>query len=179
MSRNKHLNHVEQWSVIPEFDNYNVSSFGRIMNKYTGRILSEQKRSGYYNVAITNNDGKRKHMLIHRLVAIAFLPNGENKKCVDHIDHNPENNHLSNLRWCSRSENQMNKSKQDNNTSGITGVHFDEESEKWIVRIQKRRKMYEIGRYKTLNQAKQARIKALKELFQEYANETELEELRE
>lgn len=60
--------------------------------------------------------------VIHRLVAMTFIPNLENKPCIDHIDNNRLNNNVDNLRWCTYSENGMNKIKQRNNTSGIVGV---------------------------------------------------------
>lgn len=44
-------------------------------------------------------------MMIHRLVALTFIPNTENKPEVNHIDNNPLNNHVKNLEWCTRSEN--------------------------------------------------------------------------
>ena len=48
------------------------------------------------------------HELVHRLVALNFIPNPENKPCVDHIDTNPLNNHYTNLRWVTHSENMLN-----------------------------------------------------------------------
>ena len=63
-------------------------------------------------------DGKRKSAKIHRLVAEAFIPNPENKECVDHIDKVRNNNNVNNLRWATKSENCMNKKIQSNNKSG-------------------------------------------------------------
>jgi hypothetical protein len=129
---------------------------------------------GYNTVNITNDEGKRKHMLLRRLVAIAFLSNPKNGKCVDHKDRDPNNNHVSNLRWCSISQNQMNKTKYKNNSSGVTGIHYDEDSEKYVVRIQKKSKMHDLGSYNTLRQAKSVRLKAIKEMFGEFGNTEEL-----
>jgi len=47
-------------------------------------------------------DGKKTHKLIHRLVAIAFIPNPDNLPCIDHIDGDPLNNCVDNLRWCTK-----------------------------------------------------------------------------
>lgn len=52
-----------------------------------------------------------KNFYVHRLVAEVFIPNPENKPMVDHIDRNPRNNAVSNLRWVTRSENFRNSDK--------------------------------------------------------------------
>lgn len=57
---------------------------------------------GYYSVGI-----KRKTYMVHRLVALAFIPNPDNKPCVNHLDGNKTNNHISNLEWCSVKENNL------------------------------------------------------------------------
>lgn len=48
-------------------------------------------------------------MKMHRLVALNFIPNPENKYTVNHIDHNKSNNHINNLEWCTNQENQIHK----------------------------------------------------------------------
>jgi hypothetical protein len=62
-------------------------------------------RNGYQRVILSKNN-KRKHRRVHRLLAIQYLPNPENKRCVNHIDGNKKNNDLSNLEWTTYSENQ-------------------------------------------------------------------------
>lgn len=63
-------------------------------------------RKGYLIVNLYDGNGVCKSMKVHRLVAEAFLPNAENKRCVCHKDNNPQNNHLSNLYWGTDQENQ-------------------------------------------------------------------------
>lgn len=62
--------------------------------------------NGYLRVYMRrDSDYKRVDMYIHRLVALAFIPNPENKKYVNHIDTNRSNNHVDNLEWCTSKEN--------------------------------------------------------------------------
>lgn len=52
---------------------------------------------GYKRVCLTK-DHKKKHLFVHRLVALAFIPNTDNKPEIDHIDGDPTNNKVENLR---------------------------------------------------------------------------------
>ena len=65
-------------------------------------------KKGYKRLNLRDDNGKLNRFYIHRLVALAYIPNPENKPQVDHIDQNKTNNHLSNLRWASIKENQHN-----------------------------------------------------------------------
>lgn len=102
---------------------YQVSNYGRVKSLerknifYCGlrkehlerptkeKILNYNKSNrGYLQVCLTK-DGKSKTYTVHRLVAKAFLPNLKNKKQVNHIDGNKENNSIDNLEWVTSSEN--------------------------------------------------------------------------
>lgn len=108
---------TEIWKSIAGYNgSYQVSNFGRVrslprkinhnrkgLRNWDGRILSQESMSrGYKRVMF----GDRKRYLVHRLVAAAFIPNKENKPCVNHIDGNPQNNCVNNLDWCTYSENE-------------------------------------------------------------------------
>lgn len=85
--------------------NYEISNLGRIKNNKTNRIIKcELEEKGYLRLSIKNN-GKKKHYAVHRLVAIAFIPNIDNKPQVDHINGDKLNNCVDNLRWVSNKEN--------------------------------------------------------------------------
>lgn len=93
---------MEIWNTILGYENYKISNYGNLKNKKTNKILLIDK--GYYRVSLYNK-GKSKHFSIHRLVAINFLPNIQNKPCVNHIDGNKLNNRVENLEWCTQKEN--------------------------------------------------------------------------
>ena len=67
--------------------------------------------NGYSRVTLSNS-GKTTRMAVHRLVALAFIPNPYNKPVVNHIDNNPTNNHVTNLEWVTSKENAQHSSKQ-------------------------------------------------------------------
>lgn len=86
---------------------YLVSNLGRIKSfswrQYKGNILKPQNQRGYRSVTLSHN-GQHKMMMIHRIVANAFIPNPENKPTVNHIDTNRQNNIVSNLEWATSKE---------------------------------------------------------------------------
>lgn len=98
----------EEWLQLSNYDNYEVSSFGNVRNKKTGRILKPSNRGGYYVVGLSNI--KTKTFQVHRLVAETFIENPENKAHVNHKDKNGLNNNLANLEWNTPKENNMHKS---------------------------------------------------------------------
>lgn len=101
---------------------YEIYDDGRVYSIRSGIFLKPHEEKGYYAVKVSK-DGKREKMLIHRLVAIYFIPNPENKPCVDHRDGKTKNNSLSNLRWCTHAENSCNQKLKSTKKSGnYTGV---------------------------------------------------------
>ena len=129
-------NQIETYANITGFSNYQISNFGNCKNIKTGRILKPGTDGKGYFFVILTEDGDRSTKKLHRLVANAFLENPENKSCVDHKDRCKTNNHVSNLRYATDSENQQNKSFQSNNKSGVIGVSWYKSSKKWSVHIQ-------------------------------------------
>ncbi len=93
---------MEIWKTINGYENYQVSSLGRIRTKY--RTLKNLNKKGYSVICLCNNNVK-KYFLIHRLVALHFIPNPENKPQVNHIDGNKLNNSIINLEWNTSKEN--------------------------------------------------------------------------
>lgn len=84
-------------------DNYQVTEDGNIWSKRRSKFLKQSRNTnGYSQVSI---DGNKGNVVVHRLVAIAFIPNPENLPEVNHKDGNKQNNNKSNLEWCTRLHN--------------------------------------------------------------------------
>ena len=97
----------EEWRVIPDTQNeYYVSSLGRVMSRKRGRtwILKPIRHGNYLGVDLCVR-GVRRTVLVHRLVAEAFIPNECNYPEVNHKDENTHNNCVYNLEWCTRKYN--------------------------------------------------------------------------
>ena len=126
---------------IEGYSNYLIYDDGRVWSKNTNKFMTAKlKENGYFQLGIRNNN-KRKFFLIHRLVALHYIDNLENKPEVDHIDRNKTNNNVSNLRWVTALENSDNKSKSSN-----TG-------EKYIfIQTIRHYKYYHIQKYKSFSQ---------------------------
>ena len=95
----------ETFVKIEGFEKYEVSNLGKIRNIKSGRILKPQLDSAGYLMHALYGHGKQKNLLLHRIIATAFIDNPEGKPCVNHIDENKLNNDLSNLEWCTAKEN--------------------------------------------------------------------------
>lgn len=124
-------NNIEEWRLIDGYDNYQVSSVGRVRNTNTMKILKPMKHvSGYYLINLSNNN-VRKNYQIHRLVCFAFCNNDNDYNVVDHIDRNRINNNYLNLRWVTDSMNSRNRTISNINSTGIQGVSFDTNYNRW------------------------------------------------
>ena len=164
------INSVERWKVIANYDNYSISSFGRVRNDKTNRILKPgTDGSGYYYVNFYDNGNVKKNK-IHKLVANAFIKNPLNKRCVDHIDRNPKNNHITNLRFATIQENNRNASKKKNNTTGYIGVTYHKPTGKYVARFHLNGKRKHIGLYTTKLEASEAYQAKVNEHYGEFAN---------
>ena len=99
------------WKDIPGYEGlYQVSDTGQVRTlnyRRTGqtKILKPGYTKDGYTIVVLCKDGKGKTYTVHRLVALAFIPNADNLTEVNHKDENKTNNHVSNLEWCDRTYN--------------------------------------------------------------------------
>jgi len=116
-----------KFKQIEGFPNYLIYEDGGVWSNYgKGRWIKAKIGDGYLKVSLFR-DGKQNYFSIHRLLAIHFIPNSENKPCVDHKDGIRTNNKLCNLRWVTNREN-------DRNRVNAKGVSFYEKDNLWLAR---------------------------------------------
>lgn len=131
LKRNDIEEHIEdeEWKITTEDNNYEVSNKSNIRNKHTKQLMKTRNINGYSIVSIGDNN-----LLVHRIVAKAFIPNPENKPSVDHIDKNRSNNCVENLRWATskeQCENRNHKGKQKTaQDRKIWRINIDNENDK-------------------------------------------------
>tara|TARA_R100000541_G_C1878754_1_gene81996 strand:- start:128 stop:682 length:555 start_codon:yes stop_codon:yes gene_type:complete len=83
---------------------YSVSDTGLVRSERSGKILKFDSSHKYARVSLALN-GNVNRFFVHRLVGESFIPNEDNKPCINHIDSNVRNNNVNNLEWCTYSEN--------------------------------------------------------------------------
>jgi hypothetical protein len=107
---------MEIWKPInvTDLSGYEISTISNIRNNTTKRNLKQKiKENGYVTICIN-----KKSYPVHRLVALTFIENPENKLTVNHIDSNKHNNHVQNLEWATHQEQYSHSRKKSVNSSG-------------------------------------------------------------
>lgn len=97
---------MENWKPIKGYEGlYEISDTGKVKSLAKGIVLSLNRltKCGYRKASLSK-DGKAKENRIHRLVALHFIPNTDDKETVNHKDGNKLNNHVDNLEWSTRTE---------------------------------------------------------------------------
>jgi hypothetical protein len=147
---------LEHWASIDGYLNYQVSWFGRVLNTKTGRILKAGRSSNSYLTVVLCKEGKRTSYSVHVLVAREWVPNPNNKRCVDHADGDRSNNHHENLRYATHSENSRNQKTRTNKSSIYKGVFLDKRRNKLMARVDVNSKKVFLGYFTDEREAAEA-----------------------
>ena len=116
---------------IEGYENYLIYEDGKVWSKNVKRYLSAcDDGNGYLQVTLCK-DGNRKLYNIHRLVALNYIPNPDNKPEVDHWNGKRNDNRVENLRWATYSENGQNRREQNNNKLGIKNICYDKSQDRY------------------------------------------------
>lgn len=96
----------ELWKSIEGYEGlYEVSNFGNVKSITRNKVMKPGSHKFGYRYVILYKEGSNKSVLVHRLVADAFIPKISGEEDVNHIDGNKSNNCVENLEWVSKSEN--------------------------------------------------------------------------
>jgi len=149
-------------SPVSGFPNYIISNDGVIYSQ-KGEMKQQIKTNGYKEIELTN--GKRKYILIHRLVYKHFGKDWNPELSVDHIDGNPLNNHISNLRMATQQQQNFN-TKVRKSKLGVKGVR--KMGKKYSTEIRINGKITHLGTFDTIEEASEAYQTKAKELHGEF-----------
>ena len=158
------------WKSVVGFENYEVSNEGFVRSVRTGRVLNPKINNGYRQVNLYKGGGAKPSMrLVHRLVAIAFIPNPDDKSFVDHVFGVAAGDMVKNLRWATRTENGQNRCINKNNKTGFKGVTFNKRTQKYEAHIRLNGKQTYLGSFNTAAEGYAAYCLAATEKFGAYA----------
>lgn len=100
-------NETNSFSTAKIFNGlYCIDINGVVKNRFGRTIKSFKKKTGYVSIGL-NRNGNYYSFLLHRLIAAAFIPNPDNKPCVNHINGIKSDNRIENLEWVTKSENDL------------------------------------------------------------------------
>lgn len=148
---------------------YQINASGVVVSMKTDIkdfcILTPYLVKGYPAVKLyIDGRGSSKQILVHRLVAIHFIPNPENKPQVNHINGVRGDSRAENLEWVTARENQTHRINKLKNSSKYTGVSWNKQRLKWSSQIGIKDEVHCIGFYDSELEASQAYSEKLKEL---------------
>jgi hypothetical protein len=131
---------MEEWRKIEGYDNYSISNLGRVRNNNNNKLLKSHKLpDSYYNIGLTK-DKVRKGFQLHRLIAIAFIPNPNNLPIINHKNLKRDDNRIENLEWCSIAYN--NQSKNTSKNIGSVCSYMKKGNQYYIAQLRSYKKWY-------------------------------------
>lgn len=152
------LDNSIEYKILEEYPKYKIYRNG-VVQKLDNKIIKLSINNNYICLSLININDRKSSVRLHRLLALAFIPNPDNKPIVDHIDNNTLNYKLKNLRWATSAENNRNQSIIGYNKTGFIGVY--KSREKFIVCIMVDKKKIHVCGIKSAEEAA--------ELYDKYA----------
>jgi hypothetical protein len=134
----------------------------------TGVLTSKKYKKPVGTVSSKGCGLKTRHGRVHRLIYMLVTGEELGNDVIDHINGNPLDNRWSNLRRCTRAQNQMNRKMNANNSSGYKGVCWDGKSQKWQVSIGYMGKIYYLGQYDDADEAYDVYLEEAQKCFGEF-----------
>lgn len=136
--------------------------------RLAGTSVGVKHRHGHLYASINY-----KHYAVHRLIWL-YVHGRWPSRVIDHINGNPSDNRISNLRECTQLENMRNSRLRTDNTSGVKGVYWEKKERKWMAYINVNGKMKALGRFAAKEDAIASRTKAEAEFFGAFARVNDL-----
>lgn len=149
------------FALVDDEDYEFLSNFKWSANVQRHTVYAKKSAYRKKNMLTSNTN----EIMLHRMI---LKP--KNGEVVDHIDGNGLNNQKVNLRLCKQSENLRNKKHYKNNSSGVKGVYFNKQANKWIAQIGFNKKMIYLGSFINKHEAAQAYKEKSQKLFGEFVN---------
>jgi len=106
----------------PKYEGVEISRCGKVKQNGIQRRVYHMVKTKYMMAQLQDLEGRWRLEYLHRMLCQTYLPNPNNHRIIDHIDRNRLNNDLTNLRWVSYNENNVNRPLHKNNTTGFRGV---------------------------------------------------------
>ena len=163
MKQDDYIMNIELLHQLFEYKNGELYRRITIKNQKAGSIAGCVRKDGYRLVRVEN-----KLTYVHRI--IYWLHYGYFDGVIDHIDMNPLNNRIENLRACKHRENLFNRTKTILNTSGCKNVYWDKKDQRYKVQVTKNKIRYSGGSFKQLKDAKKSATALRLKLHQQFAN---------
>jgi len=153
-----------------DYDDYIIFINGKIYSLKRNKFIKPGLKDGYYRIELTKNK-KSKKFYLHRILGECFIKNPHNFQTIDHIDRDPQNNKISNLRWASRTLQSINKNITKRNKTGVNGVKFCKYNKNyitsWSINYKRFTKTFSLNKYGD-KEAKELAIKYRAKMFEKH-----------
>jgi len=127
VENHQELDKNKEWKINKDYPDYKISNYGDIFSIKSNKILKTRKNfHKYFIIKLINKNNERNELMVHRLVYDTFkILSGNNNLVIDHIDRNPSNNYIDNLKEVTQKENLLNRNIGEVNKNKIIQYSLD------------------------------------------------------